>query len=333
MQKLKIGFIGCGKHAKANIYPSVLLLGYDITAVCARHLENAQTTADRFHAKSAYDDYRAMLKTEQLDVVFVITSGDQHVDIVIECLKSGAHVFVEKPLGWTTKEAREVAKISEQTKKHVMVGFMKRFAPSYLEMKRIISDTANFGEVLTMTGMFGVRPFGDDEIFLKYGAIHYVDLMRFLFGEIKDLHGFKRVLDKNVSQVFSFATDDGKTGTMFFAGLPAWARHQEEITISGTQGFVKVDNLTKVSHHFYTEPISENPRWQTLDVEDRVFTSIDTSGSGGTERLYINGYVGEVKHFLESIESNGVPNPSAEDNCKTMELVEKILTNLIDPTK
>lgn len=331
MNKLKIGFIGCGKHAKANIYPSVKLLGKNIAAVCARHIENAQATADHFHAKHAYDDYNKMLEIENLDVVFVITSGDQHASIVIDCLRSGSHVFVEKPLGWTTEEAREVAKISKKTKKHVMVGFMKRFAPSYLEMKRIISDTQNFGETLTMTGMFGVRPFGDDEIYLKYGAIHFVDLIRFLFGEIKDLHGYKRVINKNVSQIFSFVTNDGKTGNMFFAGLPAWARHQEEITISGVNGFVKANNLTKVSHHLYTEPSTENPRWQTLDIEDRIFSSVDTSGSGGTERLYINGYVGEVKHFFESIENDKEPNPSAEDNINTMVLVEKILENLVDP--
>jgi predicted dehydrogenase len=333
MNNLRIGFIGCGKHAKANIYPSVKLLNKDITAVCARHMENAQATADRFHAKNAYDDYQKMLESENLDVVFVITSGDQHAGIVIDCLKAGSHVFVEKPLGWTSEEAREVAKISKETKKHVMVGFMKRFAPSYLEMKRIISDSANFGETLTMTGMFGVRPFGDDEIYLKYGAIHFVDLIRFLFGEIKDLHGYKRVIDKNVSQIFSFVTEDGKTGNMFFAGLPAWARHQEEVTITGVNGFVKADNLVKVSHHSYSDPTSDNPRWQTLDMEDRVFTAVDTSGSGGTERLYINGYVGEIEHFFESIEGGKSPSPSAEDNIKTMLLVEKILDNLSEATK
>jgi predicted dehydrogenase len=333
MNNLKVGFIGCGKHAKANIYPSVKILNKEITAVCARHIENAQATANQFHAKNAYDNYKKMLENENLDVVFVITSGDQHAEIVIDCLKAGAHVFVEKPLGWTTAEAKKVAEIAKKTKKNVMVGFMKRFAPSYLEMKRIINDSANFGETLTMTGMFGVRPFGDDEIYLKYGAIHYVDLIRFLFGEIKELHGYKRVINKNVSQIFSFVTEDGKIGNMFFAGLPAWARHQEEITITGINGFVKVDNLTKISHHTYSEPTLNSPRWQTLDIEDRVFTAVDTSGSGGRERLYINGYVGEIKHFFESIENNKKPNPSALDNVKTMELVEQILENLVDSTK
>ena len=141
MNYLRIGFIGCGKHAKANIYPSVKLLNLEIAAVCARHLERAEYTARQFQARKAYDDYHKMLSEENLDAIFVITSGDQHPRIVEDCVYAGVHVFVEKPLGWNEAEAQKVADVSKETNKNVMLGFMNRFAPSYLLTKEIMDMT------------------------------------------------------------------------------------------------------------------------------------------------------------------------------------------------
>ncbi len=333
MRDLKIGFIGCGRHASANIYPSVKLLGMEIACVCARHQDRAEACAKLWHARRAYDSYQDMLEKEQLDAVFVITSGDQHPAIVKDCLLAGTNVFVEKPFGWDESEARAVADVSREVGRHVMVGFMKRFAPAYVKAKRIIDDAQSFGEVLSMTGMFGVRSFGpQDEPFLKYGAIHFVDLIRFFLGEVRSVAGFKRTPDEGVDQVFSFATESGRIGNMFFAGLSAWARHHEEITITGVNGFVKAENMTRVSCHLHRESGFEGPRWQTLDEEDVVWTSIDTSSSGGLQDLYLRGYVGEVRHFLECVSSDQQPTCCAEDNVKTMALCDRIVLALDDPT-
>lgn len=331
MSQLKIGFVGCGKHAKLNIYPSVKLLGYDIQSVSARHLDRAEATATQFHAKKAYENYQKLLE-ESLDVVFVITSGDQHAKIVTDCLQAGAHVFVEKPLGWNATEAQHIADVAQKVQKHVMVGFMKRFAPSYLQLKKIMHQE-NFGPILSMTGMFGIRAFGDEEGYLKYGAIHFVDLIRFLFGEINDVHGYKRLIGKDVAYIFSYSSQQGYIGNMFFAGLPAWGKHHEEITVTGLNGYVKVDNMKRVQSHIDIANNSAAPRWQLMDEEETVITSINTSSSGGFQDLYINGYVGEVAHFLSSIENGHAPQPDALDNVNTMRLADRLLAELVDPTK
>ena len=91
--------IGCGVHAKANIFSSLHMMGYPMKAVCARHLERAQEAAARFGIDKAYGNYKEMLDQEELDAVFVITEAASQADIVKECLQRGLHVFVEKPLG------------------------------------------------------------------------------------------------------------------------------------------------------------------------------------------------------------------------------------------
>lgn len=326
MDQPRVGFIGCGRHAQANIYPATKLAGAKIVAVCARHLDRAEATAKEFHAERAYDSYLEMLRREKLDAVFVITDERQQARIVTEVLQAGFHVFVEKPLGLNEREAGAVADLAVRAGKFVMVGFMKRFAPAYVQMRQISHELASFGEPLSLHGMFAIdsRPGWDDEWFIKTGGIHYVDLCRHLFGEVAEVRGFRNSHGIQVDQLFTMRFENGRIGSLFFAGVPAWTRHYEELTITGTRGVVRVENLARVVHHLDRPIASDHPRWQELDEEDRVLTPVHTSSSGGLKDLYLNGYVGEAGHFLECVRNGTPPGPSAADNVKTMALCDRI---------
>src|SRR3989338_2127223 len=99
MNDLKLGFIGCGRHAQTCLYPSLAALGIRLKSVCALHLNHAQEVAKKYVIPHAYDDYKIMLQKEHLDAVFIAVSGEQHVQIVLDCLEARVHVFVEKPVG------------------------------------------------------------------------------------------------------------------------------------------------------------------------------------------------------------------------------------------
>ncbi len=159
--------------------------------MCARHLDRAEATTREFQAARAYDDWQEMLRREELHAVFVIAPEQQQAAIVSEVLRAGVPVFVEKPLGLTADEAQTVADLATQVGKQVMVGFMKRFAPAYGEMKRIMHEQESFGEPLSLFGMsaIGSREGWVDEWFIKTGGIHCVDLARYLFGEVEEVHG------------------------------------------------------------------------------------------------------------------------------------------------
>ena len=98
MHDIRIGIIGAGKHARANIFPSLKLLQQPVACVCSQHLDRAESAAREFQAGRAYSQYTEMLEKENLDAV-IVSTGIQHARIVEDCLKAGLHVFVEKPLG------------------------------------------------------------------------------------------------------------------------------------------------------------------------------------------------------------------------------------------
>lgn len=331
MKEMKLGMIGCGVHAKANIFSSLHMMGYPMQAVCARHLDRAQAAAKRFGISNAYDNYKDMLEKEELDVAFVITEAASQAEIVKDCLRKGLHVFVEKPLGMNEQEAREVAELADKMKKKVMVGFMKRFSPSYLKIKEIMSQKEDFGSPLSFMGMFAItsgRPGWDNNVYTKVGGIHYVDLMRYLFGEVEDIHGYTNSVDVEVDNIFTMRFDSGVIGSMFFGGIPAWKRHWEELCVTGVKGFVKVDNMMSVRYHFDKPVDTIGARWKTMDEKDTVVTPVNTSSSGGWRDLYLNGYVGELEHFFDCIENDKTPVCDARDNVKTMILCDKIVACL-----
>ena len=328
---LRLGMVGCGVHAKANIFSSLHMLGQPMTAVSARHMDRAQAAADRFSIPHAYDDYRKMLDNEKLDAAYVITEYSSQADIVRDCLEHDLNVFVEKPLGMTESAAKEIADLADKKGKKVMLGFMKRFSPSYNIMKEIMDQSEDFGKPLSFMGMFAItsgRPGWDNNVFTKVGGIHYVDLMRYLFGDPIEIHGYTNSVDVEVDNIFTMRFDSGIIGSMFFGGIPTWKRHWEEICVSGVKGYVKVDNMTSVRYHFDKPVKTQGARWKTMDEEDIVVTPVNTSSSGGWRDLYLNGYVGEMEHFLDCIENDKTPICDARDNVKTMAFCDSIVSCL-----
>src|SRR5256712_4865804 len=95
----RIGVIGAGRHAKANIYPAARLAGALIAAVCARHLDRAQATAGEFGVDHAYASPAEMLRRERLDAVFVIAPEKEQAGVGREALRAGLPAFAAKPAG------------------------------------------------------------------------------------------------------------------------------------------------------------------------------------------------------------------------------------------
>ena len=141
-RKLKTAFIGCGGHAQRNIFPTFQYAPIDLVAVCDLDLSRAEACARQFGAPRTYRDYHEMLQKEQPEVVFIVTNYDKdfrprYPELTIDCLKAGAHTWIEKPPAASAQETQEMMKVSGQTGKHVGVGFKKMFVPANQKAREI----------------------------------------------------------------------------------------------------------------------------------------------------------------------------------------------------
>lgn len=328
---LRLGFIGCGRHATANLYPSIAAIGARLTSIATRNSDGAAAAASRHGAQHSHGDYRTMLATDHLDAVFISVGPNDQVAIVEDCLSAGVHVFVEKPLGLTQAEAQRVADVAATTERIVMVGFMKRFAPSYLALQSVMADTASFGDPMSFAATFAFSPWTNtlrDDTFLTLAAIHMVDLIRATFGEITDVRGYRNSRDADINMALSMCCASGVVGTVNLASLNSWARGHESLTVTGGHGYVTATDLSQVRYHLDQAIVDEPPRWQTLDEHTVVLDSAISTASGGAQDLFLRGFAGEVAHFLDCIREHRQPPCSAADNVATMALCERILASL-----
>lgn len=108
MPTVRVGFIGAGNMANAVHYPSVADIPEAMLwAICDLNEERLHRTADKYAVpkERRYTDYRRMLEREPLDAIYVIMPPMGLCPIVLDCLKAGKHVFIEKPPGCNADEA------------------------------------------------------------------------------------------------------------------------------------------------------------------------------------------------------------------------------------
>ena len=119
-ERLNLGFIGAGGRGIDNLEG---LKDQNIAAFCDVDWERAQPTFERFPKIPKYHDFRVMLERERnLDAVVVSTPDHTHAVATLAAIRSGKHVYCEKPLTRTVKEARRVALAAREAKVVTQMG-------------------------------------------------------------------------------------------------------------------------------------------------------------------------------------------------------------------
>lgn len=78
------------------------------------------------------------MENDELDAIIVSTPSSTHKEIAIDAAKSVKHVFVEKPMALSSKDAEEMIRVSEKNNILLMVGFQMPFSPNHRIAKRIV---------------------------------------------------------------------------------------------------------------------------------------------------------------------------------------------------
>src|ERR1043165_9529456 len=150
--KIRLGIIGASMQshwATRSHFPALLASPeWEITAVCTTRRESAEEARAKFGAKLAFDDYRKMVVSPDIDAVLVVVRVPSHYEPTRAALEAGKHVYTEWPLGRTTAEAEELAAIARAKGVRTATGLQARLDPVLMYMKERI-DSGYVGEVLS----------------------------------------------------------------------------------------------------------------------------------------------------------------------------------------
>src|SRR5947209_6581672 len=137
MTKIKVGVVGLGEIAQIIHLPILQAHSdkFEIAAICDISQELLTTLGDRYNvpAEYRYTDYNDLAGQRDLDAVLVMNSDEYHTDSALAAIGHGKHVLIEKPMCLTRQEAEAILKARDEAGVQVMVGYMRRYAPAFVQ--------------------------------------------------------------------------------------------------------------------------------------------------------------------------------------------------------
>jgi predicted dehydrogenase len=201
--KVRLGLIGAsvrGTWSSRSHLPALQAsTDVELTAVCTTRADSAEAARKADGARLAFDDWRKMVASPEIDAVAVVVRVPSHYEPTKAALDAGKHVYCEWPLGRTTAEAEELARLAERKRLITAVGLQARVNPALMQMREQIA--AGFvGDIMAVhVSMIrhGVltRPthrtwqrdaeLGANTLTIANG--HTIDAMRFVTGDFARL--------------------------------------------------------------------------------------------------------------------------------------------------
>ena len=189
---VRVGIVGLGRmgrrHAE-NLAHRVP--GAELVAACSPVAEETAWARDALGVGASYAAYEDLLRHPGLDAVFLITPTSLHADQIVAALDAGKHVFCEKPLALSLPDCLRVEEAAaKRPGQIVMIGFVRRFDPSYRDahakltaggIGRPFLVRSQTGDKLDPSGFFVRFAPTSGGIFLDC-SIHDIDLARWLLG-------------------------------------------------------------------------------------------------------------------------------------------------------
>src|SRR6516162_8711643 len=197
--KIRLGLIGAsvsGTWSARSHLPAVRASAeVELTAVCTTRRDSAEAARRAWGARLAFDDYREMIASAEIDAVAVVVRVPSHYAPTKAALEAGKHVYCEWPLGRTMAEAVELAALAKAKGLVTAVGLQARVNPTLMYMKELV-EAGFVGEIMAVhvslmrEGVLS-RPshrtwqrdaeLGANTLTIANG--HTVDAMRFVTGD------------------------------------------------------------------------------------------------------------------------------------------------------
>ena len=136
-ERIDVGVIGLGEVAQIIHLPVLEALAdrFRLAAVCDVSPGLLATIGDRYgiEPRHRYSDAHDLVAQVGLEAVFILNSDEYHAEYAIAAARHGKHVFVEKPMCLSLAEADAIIRVRDEAGVHVMVAYMRRFAPAFVQ--------------------------------------------------------------------------------------------------------------------------------------------------------------------------------------------------------
>jgi len=321
MGKIKIALIGAGYIADFHARGLQSIPNVEIIAVVAKELQEAKDFAVKYNIKETYTDIKPVLDNETIDAVIIGTPNQFHAPYAIEFLKSGKDVFLEKPMGISAAEGRQINDAAKKYGQLVMVGHMWRFdvdtnyLKDYVESGKLgkVFKTKGYGvhENWGPAGWFTIKKLAGGGALADMG-VHAIDTIRYIIGDPKPVKVYARIS----THFGDYDVDD--TGIIVIT----WDNGVESIIESGWW------------HPHMDGPEASSGIWGTKGYASLFPTFLKmTTGEDSFEKIVPELpvredhcdqviYTKQMEHFVDCIKTRQQPSPGLIEGQIVLDIVD-----------
>ncbi|MBI1898605.1 MAG: Gfo/Idh/MocA family oxidoreductase [Acidobacteria bacterium] len=150
----RVGLIGTGWYGKCDLFRLIQVAPVEVVSLCDVDKRMLAQAADLVATRQAskkkpriYSDYREMLRQKDLDIVLIAPPDHWHALPMIEAVKSGADVWVQKPISVDIVEGQAMLAAARKYNRVVQVGTQRRSTPHLMEARDTIIKEGKLGKI------------------------------------------------------------------------------------------------------------------------------------------------------------------------------------------
>ena len=195
MEQASIAVVGIGDWGK-NLVRNFHKLS-KLIAICDINHIVAEQIAVKYQVKNL--SWQQILDSNEINTVAIV-KDQSHYQFVKEALLANKHVFVEKPLAHTFKQAKELCNIASQVNKKIMVGHLLQYHPAFVELQKLCKEQAlgKLRYVYSNRLSFG-KVMAAEDVLWNY-VPHDISMILTLMGKPKSINSYANYfLTKNIA--------------------------------------------------------------------------------------------------------------------------------------
>lgn len=332
-KKIKFGVVGFGHIGKRH---AAMINGNEeseVIAVADIDESRRKEAHDILGASvNVYNSIEELLQNTDVEIVNICTPNGWHAKQALWSLDAKKHVVIEKPMGLNRQECEEVIFKSLQVSKHAFIVKQNRYSPSSVWLKSLI-DEGKLGKIFMVQmncywnrderyykkgGWKGLKNMDGGVLFTQFS--HFLDIMYWLFGDIKNIQARFQNFNHKTSTEFidsgivGFEFINGGLGSINFS-TSIWGENMESsIAIIGEKGSVKVSGqyMDTVTHC-----VVENYTMPTLPPANPPNDYGSYKGSAANHH-----YV--IQNVVDVLKGRSQITTNALEGMKVVEMIERI---------
>jgi predicted dehydrogenase len=323
MSDLKVGVIGTGHLGRLHTRLFKEVKNCSLVGIYDKDLEKAKACGNELSV-NIFEKMEDLLSS--IDAVSIVATTSAHYELAKKSLESGKHVFIEKPITATIKEAEELVLLSDQKYLSLQVGHIERFNPALLSLEKYNLDP----RFIETDRLAQFNPRGTDVAVVLDLMIHDIDIILSLVkSEVKKVYASGvAVVSGNIDIANArIEFENGAVANVTASRISQ--KKMRKMRIFQKDTYISLD---------FTTGLSEVYRLASIDEKlQEPFISFGEIGVGDKKKLVVyeqpelkevNALQYELQLFVDSIINKQKPVVTAADGLKALKVAEIIISEI-----